>query len=179
MARQTRSGKAFEYVLGSGFASLFGGNITPSPEEERGKRAFHDHSCKEQESMRQSADRAVTFLLNHDHYLKELESVFLCSDKKGELGDSRDIILRAKRGEIGVSVKQRHHATKHSRISEYIDFGDKWAGCPNSHRYKDAITPVFADLRRKKEVGVFFRDIPDEKNRFYDTVLFVEGGAVA
>lgn len=52
------------------------------------------------------------------------------SDDKGKKGDVRDVLIirQGIEGEIGLSVKHNYFAVKHSRLSENLDFGNKWYG---------------------------------------------------
>ena len=87
-------------------------------------------------------------------------------------GDVREVIIALKnKDSIGISAKNRHDAIKHSRLSDKIDFGLKWADYPCSSHYMKRIAPVFKDLRQKKKEKLLFRDIPDKVNRYYLPIL--------
>lgn len=67
------------------------------------------------------------------------------SDDKGKKGDVRDVLIirQGIEGEIGLSVKHNYFAVKHSRISENLDFGNKWYGVDCSKQYWEDIKPIF------------------------------------
>lgn len=53
--------------------------------------------------------------------------------------------------EIGISAKNNHRAVKHSRLSQNIDFGEKWLGLPCSAEYFSEIKPVFGKLSKIRD----------------------------
>ncbi|MEO5572530.1 MAG: HaeIII family restriction endonuclease, partial [Bacteroidia bacterium] len=55
--------------------------------------------------------------------------------------------------EIGISAKNNHRAVKHSRLSNDINFGEKWLGFPCSQNYFDEIKPVFNMLAAMKKTN--------------------------
>lgn len=89
--------------------------------------------------------------LNDDDIL-ELEIV---SDKQGQRGDVRDVlaIRSSQNWEIGVSAKNNHRAVKHSRLSNDIDFGEKWLNIPCSEKYFHAIKPIFDKLNELRKAS--------------------------
>ena len=51
-----------------------------------------------------------------------------------------------------ISAKNNHRAVKHSRLSNKINFGEKWLGVSCSDNYFKEINPIFdmlASLRSK------------------------------
>ena len=72
------------------------------------------------------------------------------ADKAGQAGDVRDVlaIRSLQKWEIGISAKNNHRAVKHSRLSNDIDFGQKWLGIPCSVDYFEEIKPVFNNLAK-------------------------------
>jgi hypothetical protein len=50
--------------------------------------------------------------------------------------------------EKGISAKNNHRAVKHSRLSNDIDFGQKWLGIPCSDTYFNEVKPVFDNLAK-------------------------------
>ena len=75
------------------------------------------------------------------------------ADSAGMRGDVRDVVcLRKQNGwEIGFSCKHNHHAVKHSRLSDTIDFGKEWVGVPCSKEYFDTVVPLFSELRTLRD----------------------------
>lgn len=74
----------------------------------------------------------------------------IVADKAGQTGDVRDVLaIRAlQKWEIGISAKNNHRAVKHSRLSNDIDFGQKWLGIPCSADYFEEIKPIFSNLAK-------------------------------
>ena len=69
--------------------------------------------------------------MSNDNRFKLANKLYLPSSMQGKYGDVRDIILFTKNNEeIGFSIKNRHKAVKHSRLSANIDFGKEWLGIP-------------------------------------------------
>lgn len=80
-----------------------------------------------------------------DSDILQLEIV---SDKEGQTGDVRDVlaIRSLQKWEIGISAKNNHRAVKHSRLSNDINFGQKWLGFSCSLAYFAEIKPIFDNL---------------------------------
>jgi len=74
----------------------------------------------------------------------------IVSDKQGQRGDVRDVlaIRSLQKWEIGISAKNNHRAVKHSRLSNDIDFGEKWLGVECSKNYFSEIKPIFDELAK-------------------------------
>uniref|UniRef100_UPI003007F3A2 HaeIII family restriction endonuclease n=1 Tax=Acinetobacter haemolyticus TaxID=29430 RepID=UPI003007F3A2 len=66
--------------------------------------------------------------LSHKIDIMDVLQLEIVADKAGESGDVRDVLaLRSSQNwEIGISAKNNHRAVKHSRLSNDIDFGQKW-----------------------------------------------------
>ena len=81
----------------------------------------------------------------HSH---DILTIRLAEDGEGEGGDVRDVIFSrsVSRWEVGFSAKNNNDAVKHSRLSNQIDFGDKWVGHEVSSQYWDEINPIFETL---------------------------------
>lgn len=79
---------------------------------------------------------------------KDILQLEIVSDKEGQVGDVRDVlaIRSLQKWEIGISAKNNHRAVKHSRLSNDINFGQKWLGFPCSSAYFSEIKPIFDDL---------------------------------
>ncbi len=97
----------------------------------------------------------------------------LQSDKHGELGDVRDLIIRRKdiKWEIGLSIKHNHDAVKHSRLSSKIDFGKIWFNDPCSVDYWEAVTPIFNKLSQDKAEGLKWSQIENKEDSVYRPLL--------
>lgn len=168
MAKQTLTGKAFEYSL---LYEFFGRlknftdvKIVENEPYKTAQRYFDSFSEIEQDAYRLNSSAAVNFLLDIEPRLSNgiNESDFLqleiVSDKEGQTGDVRDVLIirSLQKWEIGISAKNNHRAVKHSRLSLQIDFGDKWLGFPCSQTYFEEITPIFSmleDIKKKDKLS--------------------------
>lgn len=119
-------------------------------------RCFVSFDDKEQGHYKLVASFAVNFLLDIEPRLadgisdKDILQLEIVADKAGQTGDVRDVlaIRSLQKWEIGISAKNNHRAVKHSRLSNDIDFGQKWLGFPCSVSYFEEIKPVFDNLAR-------------------------------
>lgn len=94
-------------------------------------------------------------------------------DSEGEIGDVRDIILIRNdiKWEIGLSIKHNHFAVKHSRLSQNLDFGDRWFGVKCSQEYWNNINPIFNYLKEEKDAGKKWSELPDKEHDVYIPLL--------
>ena len=163
---QTSNGKAFEYACVLALCRELDNHqeivMAMSPPMETAKRLYANMD----DNMRQALDAAAFAAVR---VIKQLEPqlcksngnepllLSLQADAAGIHGDVRDVLcVRKQNGwEIGISCKHNHHAVKHSRLSDTIDFGKEWLGIPCSVEYFDRVKPLFAELR----------EIRDESNR--------------
>ncbi|MCL1936039.1 MAG: HaeIII family restriction endonuclease [Defluviitaleaceae bacterium] len=94
-------------------------------------------------------------------------------DTEGKTGDVRDILII--RGniswEIGISIKNNHFAVKHSRLSNKLDFGEKWFGIKCSCNYWNDIEPIFSYLTECKFKGLKWNEISSKENDVYKPLL--------
>jgi len=90
-----------------------------------------------------------------------------------QAGDIRDILVirRNIKWEIGISVKHNHAALKHSRLSQNIDFGEKWFGVSCSQNYFDEIKPIFSKLVDWKNNKKLWRDLDSKEDNVYVPLL--------
>lgn len=158
IARQTINGKAFEYALLNEFLErLKIITIVTVIENEPHKTAlkcFLSFNEKEQSHYKLVASFAVNFLLDIEPRLsngisdKDILQLEIVADKMGQSGDVRDVlaIRSLQKWEIGISAKNNHRAVKHSRLSNDIDFGQKWLGLSCSAIYFNEIKPIFDTL---------------------------------
>lgn len=81
---------------------------------------------------------------------KDILQLEIVADKLGQSGDVRDVLaIRSfQKWEIGISAKNNHRAVKHSRLSNDIDFGQKWLGVPCDLSYFGEIKPIFDNLAK-------------------------------
>ena len=103
----------------------------------------------------------------------DMLNLYIQSDENGEEADVRDIIIERKDiiWEIGLSIKHKHMAVKHSRLSEVLDFGQKWYGVKCSEEYWNAVKPIFDFLESEKANGTYFRDLKSKIDNVYVPVL--------
>lgn len=164
-ATQTINGKAFEYALlfelHKRLYTLTKVSIIDNEPYQTAWKCFHGFSEKDKSQYLLNASFAVNFLLDIEPRLSngidnndvlELEIV---ADKMGQAGDVRDVLaIRAlQKWEIGISAKNNHRAVKHSRLSNDIDFGQKWLGVPCSEAYFKNIKPVFDTLSQLRKTS--------------------------
>jgi hypothetical protein len=175
MPSQVTNGKAFEWVVAIVGAELLNGVAPTTDAARRGKGYFDSLTEKAQNRMSVSARLALEHLISLERLQSgSLTSISIQEDEVGQLGDVRDVIFNFGSREIGISCKNNHSALKHSRLSDSIDFVQKWdlseSGC--SQAYWDQVLPVFQDLREMQTRGVLWNHIPlDQKKRIYWTIL--------
>ena len=156
---QMISGKAFEFAILKEFKEKLSKNTTveviKNSAYTTAESCFGDFNSQEQGRYLLTASFAVNFLmdieprLSNDIDEKDILQLEILTDYQGQLGDVRDIlaIRLIQKWEIGVSAKNNHRAVKHSRLSNTIDFGEKWLGVKCSTTYFNEITPIFSSLK--------------------------------
>lgn len=186
MAR-TELGKAFEYACVRALYEFYSDNqdvrIVENESMATAKKNFAIAAYKQDDLM--AGAKAAVRILNRLEprlaYPSGSVPLFLMlqTDAQGQLGDVRDVLCvrHGDEWEIGLSCKHNHAAVKHSRLSNHIDFGQKWFGTPCSQTYFDEIRPVFDELAslrvkgRERNRPVLFEDFDDVDDRFYVPVL--------
>ncbi|MBF0205181.1 MAG: HaeIII family restriction endonuclease [Desulfamplus sp.] len=160
---QMESGKAFEYSILKEFKekldSLTNVEIIKNAALTTAQQCFDTFSKQEQGRYLLTAIFAVNFLmdieprLSNDIGKDDILQLEILTDYQGQLGDVRDILVirLLQKWEIGVSAKNNHKAVKHSRLSNDIDFGEKWLGIKCSQTYFDEISPIFTPLKKIKK----------------------------
>ena len=185
---QTKNGKAFEYACVVALYKSLNSNqrvtIVDSAQVETAKKLYDSISEDMQQSLDAAAYAAVRIILQLEPQLwnacgNEPLYLSLQADAAGIKGDVRDVLcIRKQNGwEIGLSCKHNHHAVKHSRLSDTIDFGKEWLGLSCSKNYFDKVVPLFLELRemrdRSKETGTpaLWNDVEEKAERYYIPVL--------
>jgi hypothetical protein len=165
MAKQVETGKAFEYALLEAFnerlSALTNVFVVDNTSYKNAKRCFESFDDIERGKYRLNASGAINLLidleprLQHSINADDILELEIVADKEGQLGDVRDVlaIRSLQKWEIGISAKNNHRAVKHSRLSNTIDFGNKWLGIPNSKDYFAEIKPVFDNLSQLKKTS--------------------------
>ncbi len=182
MGLQKKSGKAFECAVVEAVRTVVGsGNVVvvDSPAVSDASGDFYSLPEERQEQNLAAAVPAVGMLLKFEPHLVVASQgrgdirVSMQSDQKGGLGDVRDILLASPDDdwEIGISAKHQHEALKHSRLSQRIDFGEKWLGVRCSSEYFAAIAPVFAYLSELKSQGAKWSEVPNKGDDVYVPIL--------
>lgn len=185
-AKQTKTGKAFEYALVHEFkdklSRLTEVRVLEGKLLEKAESYFHAFSAADRGAYLLAASFAVNLFMDIEPRLSrptgegdplELE---LISDDVGKRGDVRDVIAirRAQEWELGVSAKNNHWAVKHPRLSQEIDFGAQWLGIPCGDTYFTAISPIFSTLKAmQSDSGQTCRwdQIQDKEGTIYQPLL--------
>ena len=120
------------------------------------KRNFYELDSELQNKMNLAAKSSLKTLFNFEPNLsngREKITLSIAEDQRGEYGDVRDVLMVKNESgwEIGISCKHNHAALKHSRLSNEIDFGDRWFGIPASSKYFSDIAPIFSRLKNLRE----------------------------
>ena len=173
---QVRNGKAFEYSLAFQYYQYLRSldknveivnnsalSVTRACYEsfdDRQKRSFDIAAKQTIDTMLKIEPGLYAQKNNNDKLL-----IMLQNDAEGAEGDVRDVVFRRIKPswEIGFSAKNNNDAVKHSRLSPTIDFGAEWVGCPCSNNYWADITPIFNYLDEKKNEGLTFNALGEEK----------------
>ena len=144
---QMLTGKAFEYAILKEFQEKLERNTNVEVVQNNAlttaKECFNTFDNEEQGRYLLTASFAVNFLidieprLSNDIHEKDILQLEILTDYHGQFGDVRDVlaIRLVQKWEIGVSAKNNHRAVKHSRLSNDIDFGEKWIGIQSSKTY--------------------------------------------
>ncbi len=158
-SKQMLTGKSFEYAILREFKEKL---ERQNNSYDIAKGCFDTFNDIEKSEYLLTASFAVNFLIDIEPRLtngfdeNDILQLEILSDDKGKLGDVRDVlaIRLLQKWEIGVSAKNNHKAVKHSRLSNTIDFGEKWIGIKSSQNYFNEIKPIFDSLSQmKKESG--------------------------
>lgn len=180
MASQTINGKAFEYACLNSIAEKYENKFIITKEENEAyntaKKHFHSLDITHQKLLSNGASKGVDILDRLEANLvdsipSDILKLCIQPDSKGMQGDVRDLVIKKNETwEIGISAKHNHDAVKHSRLSQSIDFGDKWMNIPCSENYFDEINQVFELLESNK--GYLWSDSNiDKVNQVYKPLL--------
>ena len=182
---QTTLGKAFEFACLLALQERVNreshAKILYNQAVSTAKDKFNSLNQDDHINFLRAAKTAVRFLLKLEPKLlsgKEDAPIYLTlqTDSAGIKGDVRDVICKNydNSWQIGLSCKHNHAAVKHSRLSQTINFGEKWFGYTCSSNYFDEITPIFeelASIRNNSNGMALWKDIVDKENKYYIPVL--------
>lgn len=185
---QTSNGKAFEYAcllaLYNTLQTIEDVTIEDSPQMRTAKNLYNNMSDNSQNELLRAANAAARVIIRLEpqlQYPQDNVPLYLSiqTDAQGIAGDVRDVlcIRRQNHWQIGLSCKHNHHAVKHSRLSDTIDFGAEWFNIPCSRQYFSEVVPLFGELRRMRDearnnnITALWVDIPDKASRYYRPVL--------
>lgn len=187
-AIQTNNGKAFEYAcLKSLYERLSISedvSIADSRQYNTAKQFYDNTPPALRLKLDQAANAATRIIIRLEPQLEFPQNnvplyLSIQTDAQGIAGDVRDVLcVRRQNGwQIGLSCKHNHHAVKHSRLSDTIDFGYEWFGIPCSSEYFMNIVPVFSRLRQmrdeSKKAGfpALWNDLPNKSEDYYKPIL--------
>ena len=171
---QTAKGSAFEFALAQAFI-----DVTPakSADFERPFVTAHNHFHNMEEEIQGNmviaAREAVTFLCAFEERLNQTPEATVhiqSSQDARKRADVRDIVIRFPESEIGISAKNISKEVRAPRLSDTIDFGEKWLGIPVSQDYWQVVKPIFQSLRLKRRTATLWREISN-KDEIYSAVL--------
>lgn len=187
VAKQTINGKAFEYAVLLEFQARLKSlvsviEIIENEPYSTALNCFNSFIETEQEKFRLIASFAINYLIDIEPRLSnqidigDVLQLEIVPDKAGESGDVRDVLaLRSSQNwEIGISAKNNHRAVKHSRLSNDIDFGQKWLGLSCTHAYFNKIKPIFdnlAQIKKDSKSKQKWETLGDYHNSVYIPVL--------
>ena len=188
MANQTENGKAFEYACMIALYERLKDNgeivLEDSSQMQTAKKFFDEMDLTIQNKLVDAANAAARVVIQLEPQLFNPQDnvplyIAIQTDAQGIAGDVRDVVCIRKQNkwQIGLSCKHNHHAVKHSRLSDTIDFGKEWFNIPCSKQYFSEVTPIFSELRtirdKSKDNGnpALWADVEDKAKRYYVPIL--------
>ncbi|WP_151193455.1 HaeIII family restriction endonuclease [Cysteiniphilum sp. JM-1] len=186
MSKQMMTGKAFEYALLKEFKEKLHNHTTIEVIENSSffvaQACFDKLLPNEQSRYLLTSSFAVNFLMDieprlaNDFGKEDVLQLEILSDQLGQGGDVRDVLIvrLLQKWEIGISAKNNHHAVKHSRLSNKLDFGEKWLNMKSSEKYFENIYPIFSRLKKIKEESQGIKkwsEIGDYHEEVYKPIL--------
>lgn len=174
MQKQNIYGRAFEYATIDAISRAFSATILQNDVYLHARDNYLSLGKCQRHDMDLAAVAGVKMLLQLEPLYLEDESVtaWIQPDSCGVKGDVRDVLIQTSSNRIiGVSCKHNHEAMKHSRLSASIDFGKEWMGYPCSNEYFNRITPIFDQLSKLREDGVYWNELGTEKEQIYIAIL--------
>lgn len=184
---QTQLGKAFEYACVNALYEKYEGLqdvvVEETPQFCTAQRCFEALDAKKND-LANAANAAIRVIERLEPRLQHPDGdtplvLSIQPDSAGIAGDVRDVLCarRGKSWQIGLSCKHNHHAVKHSRLSDTIDFGSEWFNHPCSQIYFSEVTPKFQELREMRDNGketgtpAKWANLPDKAGDYYKPIL--------
>jgi len=186
VAIQTKNGKAFEYAILKEFEEklqkITKVSVIDNDALQTAKKHFTSFESDIQSQLLLYASFAVNFLIDIEPRLSngidenDILELEILTDDKGQIGDVRDVVIirSIQKWEIGISAKNNHKAVKHSRLSNKIDFGEKWIGIKCSQEYFNEIKPIFdylEKLRKDSNRSKIWKSLGDYHSTVYIPIL--------
>lgn len=143
----------------------------------KAKSHWDDLTIEEKSNFTQAAEAAYRIISRCEPLLIEKSDIPVelrfQSDKKGEEGDVRDIVISRNElsWEIGISIKHNHFAAKHSRLGPKLDFSLKWFGYKCSDEYWETVLPIFDRLQTLQKKGIKWNELADKFDSVYYPLL--------
>jgi len=180
-SRSNDQGRAYEYAwINTLYKSLIANRktkIVDNTSLEANKRAWEVMDEERKTTYLISAESAVDTIIELEPKMSEESDDELVlefqKDDAGIEGDVRDIVIKRKdiEWEVGLSIKHNHDAAKHSRLSHRLDFGKEWFNQPCSKEYWSEIKPLFDRLKKCKDEGMKWSELPDKNEGVYIPLL--------
>ncbi len=194
---QVENGKSFEYALAIQYQSYLnriGLNVCLVENDalKNAKKGWEKQTEESKNRFLAAAKQTIGTMVKIEPGLvtqkneRDVLSIMLQSDQRGEEGDVRDVVFHrvTPSWEIGFSAKNNHEAVKHSRLSHVLDFGKEWLDVNCSQTYWDEIKPIFNYITEQARLGKKWRDLGDDKyslvytpllEAFKKELLFING----
>ena len=177
------NGKAFEWAVGLSLTQRIGAVVVPSVPARNALKAYAEKIDQEKRvELLNAANVAMENILRKESAFIQRANganqakIIFNTDAAGQQGDVRDVILKIGGRDLGISCKHNHKALKHSRLSDTIDFVEKWGldaqGC--SQVYWDKVNPLFDKLQRINDNSngtELWANLPDKDARYYWPIL--------
>lgn len=179
--KSNNQGRAYELacltVLEREIAKVRNVIVQKNSSYEAALNAWNTLDLETQSLYKRSCEAAVESIFQMEPRILEngtdcLE-LLIQKDQHGEEGDVRDVLIirRNISWEIGLSLKHKHFAVKHSRLSRRLDFGQSWYGNPCSQDYWNKVSPIFNYLQDCKEKKIPFAKVSNKDQNIYIPIL--------
>lgn len=179
MASQVGNGKSFEWAIARVLADSLEVPITEDNSALTAKVKFQEAPAPLKRRHMIAASVAIEHILTKEgHRIARgvPQSIRIASDRAGQLGDVRDVVVQGTGDLLGISCKNNHRAFKHSRLSSTIDFIGKWGLSESgaSETYQREIAPIFdrlQQLRDQSQGTMEWKNLSNKQNEIYAPIL--------